>query len=332
MRRTKLQMVASVGIMVFMVVALVVVAQPPERERASDSPKEGRRAPAQELPPGPFGPMRMPVMTALDVNGDGELSAEEIAGASEALSKLDKSGDGKLGRGELAPAFAGRGGPGGRQGRGPGPGSPGGFGGPGPAAGRPSPTLEAATQPKDDGERAILSALDDIQQKQGRRMNVPTADGRLLRTLAEALDAKTVVEFGTSNGVSAIWLSLALRKTGGKLITHELDPDTAALARKNFVQAGVAEIVTVIEGDGHEKASELKGPIDLVFIDADKEGYLDYFQKTLPLVRPGGLICAHNMNPRQASADFVKAIATNPDVETLFYMDGGGMAVTLKKR
>lgn len=332
MRRTKLQMVASVGIMVFMVVALVVVAQPPERERASDSPKEGRRAPAQKLPPGPFGPMRMPVMTALDVNADGELSAEEIAGASQALSKLDKSGDGKLGRGELAPAFAGRGGPGGRQGRGPRPGSPGGFGGLGSATGRPSPTLEAATQPKDDGERAILSALDDIQQKQGRRMNVPTADGRLLRTLAEALDAKTVVEFGTSNGVSAIWLSLALRKTGGKLITHELDPDTAALARKNFVQAGVAEIVTVIEGDGHEKASELKGPIDLVFIDADKEGYLDYFQKTLPLVRPGGLICAHNMNPRQASADFVKAIATNPDVETLFYMDGGGMAVTLKKR
>ena len=70
-----------------------------------------------------------------------------------------------------------------------------------------------------------------------------SADGRLLRTLAEALDAKTVVEFGTSNGVSAIWFSLALRKTGGKLITHELDPETAALARKNFVQAGIAEIV-----------------------------------------------------------------------------------------
>jgi predicted O-methyltransferase YrrM len=276
--------------------------------------------------------MRMPVMTALDVNGDGELSAEEIASASQALGKLDKSGDGKLTREELAPAFAGRGGPGGPQGRGPGPGGPGGFGGPGPAPGGSSPTFEAATQPKDDGERAILAALEDIQQKQGRRMNVPTADGRLLRTLAEALDAKTVVEFGTSNGVSAIWVSLALRKTGGKLITHELDPETAVLARKNFAQAGITEIVTVVEGDGHEKAAELKGPIDLVFIDADKEGYLDYFQKTLPLVRPGGLICGHNMNSRQASGDFVKAITTNPDVETLFYMEGGGMSVTLKKR
>ncbi len=248
-------------------------------------------------------------MTALDANGDGELSAEEIAGASQALSKLDKNGDGKLGQEEVSPPFGGRGGPGGPPGRGPGPGGPGEFGGAGgppprgPGAGGQgdfggrgasgrgqSSPFQVATQPKDDDERKILQALDDIIQAQGRRMNVPTEDGRLLRTLAEALDAKTVVEFGTSNGVSAIWLSLALRKTGGKLITHEIDPDTAAQARENFAKAGVAEIVTVVEGDGHEKAKELKGPIDMVFIDADKEGYLDYFQKTLPLVRPGGVI------------------------------------------
>jgi predicted O-methyltransferase YrrM len=163
-------------------------------------------------------------------------------------------------------------------------------------------------------------------------MNVPDADGRLLRLLAESIEAKKVVEFGTSNGISAIWMSLALRKTDGRLFTHEIDPDTAALARKNFEAAGVVDIVAVVEGDGHEKAADLKGPIDLVFIDADKEGYLDYYQKTLPLVRPGGLICAHNMNPRMASADFVKAITTDPNVETVFYLDGGGMSVTLKKR
>jgi predicted O-methyltransferase YrrM len=127
-------------------------------------------------------------------------------------------------------------------------------------------------------------------------------------------------------------MALALRNSGGKLITHELNQDAAAQARKGFAAVGVAEIVTVVEGDGHEKAEDLKGPIDLVFIDADKEGYLDYYQKTLALVRPGGLICAHNVNPRMASRDFVKAITTDPDVETVFYMEGAGMSVTLKKR
>jgi predicted O-methyltransferase YrrM len=307
--------------MIFLVAAFVVLAQPPGRERPRE---DGRIEVAPQAQPGPFGPMRLPAMTALDSNGDGELSAEEIAGAAVALGKLDMNKDGRLSREELAPAFPGRGGPGGPTGRGP--------GGPGAMSGGASGMFQAATQAKDDAERAILQALEDIQQKQGRRMNVPAADGRLLRTLAEAIGAKKVVEFGTSNGVSAIWLSLALRKTEGKLISHEIDPDTAALARKNFAQAGVAELVTVVEGDGHEKAKELTGPIDLVFIDADKEGYVDYLQKTLPLVRPGGLILAHNMNPRQASAEFVKAITTNPDLETLFYMEGGGMSVSLKKR
>lgn len=127
-------------------------------------------------------------------------------------------------------------------------------------------------------------------------------------------------------------MALALQKTGGHLITHEIDPATVELARKNFKQASVAGRITVVEGDGHEKARELKGPIDLVFIDADKEGYLDYFQKTLPLVRPGGLIGAHNMSPRRANQSFLQAIPTSPDVETVMYFQGGGMSVTMKKR
>jgi predicted O-methyltransferase YrrM len=272
-------------------------------------------------PGGPPEPMRLPLMTALDADGNGELSAEETAAATMALKKLDKNGDGKLSREELRPQFGGRGGPGG-----PGP------GGPGRGEGARSAVFENEARPKDDVERKILRGIEDILQKQGRRMNVPVPDGRLLRVLAETVGAKQVVEFGTSNGISAIWISLALRKTDGKLITHEIDADTAALARKNFEATGVADVVTVVEGDGHEKAKELKGPIDLVFIDADKEGYLDYLNKTLPLVRPGGLIVAHNMSTRIGSADFLKAITTNPDLETVFYMEGAGVSVTLKKR
>lgn len=202
----------------------------------------------------------------------------------------------------------------------------------GPAGTGQSASMQAPPQPKDDAEKKILSALEEINRKQGRMLNVPVADGRLLRLLAEAIGAKSVVEIGTSNGISAIWLATALQKTGGKLITHEIDPDTAALARENFATAGVADVVTVVVGDAHETVAKLTGPIDLVFIDADKEGYADYLKKTLPLVRPGGLILGHNMNPRMASPEFLKAITTNPDLETLFYLEGGGMSVTLKKR
>ena len=195
-----------------------------------------------------------------------------------------------------------------------------------------SGSSENSPMAKDQAEEKILKVLEEISQKQGRMMNVPAADGRLLRLLAETLGAKTTVEFGTSNGVSAVWISLALRKTGGKLITHEIDKEVAALARRNFADAGVADLVTVVEGDAHETAKKLTGPIDMVFIDADKEGYLDYLKKTLPLVRPGGLVLAHNINPRMANAEYVKAITTDPDLETFFYTAGGGMSVTLKKR
>jgi predicted O-methyltransferase YrrM len=202
---------------------------------------------------------------------------------------------------------------------------------PGPPDGAAA-SFESSTLPKDDAEKQALEAIVAIRREQGRRMNVPDADGRLLRLLCETIGAKTVVEVGTSNGLSAIWMGMALRKTGGKLITHEIDPQTAELARKNFARAGVADLVAVVEGDAHETVTQLAGPIDLVFIDADKQGYLDYLEKLLPLVRPGGLVLAHNMTPRAADPRFVEAITKNPELETLFYHEGGGMSVSLKKR
>ena len=88
-------------------------------------------------------------------------------------------------------------------------------------------------------------------------------------------------------------------------------------------------MVTVVEGDAHQNITRLKDPIDVMFLDAEKDGYVDYLNKLLPLVRPGGLILAHNVD---MIADYLKAVATNPDLDTVFYMQGGGLAVTLKKR
>jgi len=163
-------------------------------------------------------------------------------------------------------------------------------------------------------------------------MNVSREDGRILRLLVESAGAKNVVEIGTSNGYSGLWFSLALTQTGGKLMTFEIDSQRAALARQNFKKAGVDNIITLIEGDAHNELTKVRGPVDVLFLDADKDGYIDYLNKLLPLVKRGGLIIAHNISPRQADPKFIEAINSNPDLESvLLQRDGAGLSVSLKK-
>jgi len=184
-------------------------------------------------------------------------------------------------------------------------------------------------------ETRILNVLEEMLHDQYSAMlSVPPEDGRILRLLAEAAGARHVVEIGTSNGYASIWFCLALRTTGGKLTTFEIDAQRASLARENFKQAGVDKLVTIIEGDAHEKVKILEEPIDIVFIDADKDGYLDYLNKLLPLVRPGGLILAHNTTDAGSlMQDYLETITTNPALETIFlHEQTTGIGVTLKKR
>ena len=180
-----------------------------------------------------------------------------------------------------------------------------------------------------EGEGKILATLDHMVKFHQTYLSVPPEDGKALRLLAEAVDAKNVVEIGTSTGYSGLWFCLALRKTGGHLTTFEIDHERATLARGHFQEAGVENLVTIVEGDAHEQVAKLKQPIDVVFIDADKSGYVDYLHKLLPLVRPGGLILAHNV---EMVPDYVQAVTTNPELETIIYTQGAGLAVTLRKR
>jgi len=184
---------------------------------------------------------------------------------------------------------------------------------------------------KNEAEKRILRVLEDIR-KGPWMMNVDPLHGRLLRILTEAVNAKNVVEIGASNGYSALWICLGLQATGGRLTTHEIDPQVAKLARENFKQAGVDHLVTVVLGDAHQTVARLQEPIDILFIDADKPGYLDYLNKLLPLVRPGGLILADNMARPAPSRDFIQAITTNPGLETIFLnMESTGIGLTVKK-
>jgi caffeoyl-CoA O-methyltransferase len=184
-------------------------------------------------------------------------------------------------------------------------------------------------------ETRILNVLNEMLHGQYSAMlSVPPEDGKVLRLLTEAAGARHVVEIGTSNGYASIWFCLALRNAGGRLTTFEIDARRAALARENFKRAGVDKIVTLIEGNAHDKVKMLKGPIDIVFLDADKDGYLDYLNKLLPLVRPGGLIIAHDTTDAGSiMQDYLKAVTTNPELETIFlHKQTTGIGVTLKKR
>ncbi len=184
-------------------------------------------------------------------------------------------------------------------------------------------------------EQKVLDYLEHLRQDQSRgMMNVPPDDGKLLRILTQATNAQQVVEIGTSNGYSGIWICLGLEQTGGKLTTFDIDEGRFKLARENFKKVGFDDRVTQVLGDAHEEVKKLKGPVDLVFIDADKPGYADYLRKILPIVRPGGLILAHNtISSGKDMKEFLDLIKTHPDLETTFInATDRGMSISMKKR
>lgn len=184
-------------------------------------------------------------------------------------------------------------------------------------------------------EAKILNVLEDMSNDKNYALwNITPDEGKLLYILTATADAKHVVEIGTSIGYSTIWFCLALRTTNGKITTHEIDPYRISLASENFKKAGVSHLVTIVEGDAHKTVGRLKEPIDILYIDADKDGYYDYFTKLLPLVRPGGLILAHNTTDQASDMqDYLKAVTDNPELETIFlYKQPSGLGVTLKKR
>jgi predicted O-methyltransferase YrrM len=123
---------------------------------------------------------------------------------------------------------------------------------------------------------------------------VSAPQGKLLHLLARAMGARNILEIGTLGGYSAIWLARAL-PPGGRLISLEYSPKHAEVARANIGRAGLAEVAEVRVGRGLDLMRSLSGPIDLFFIDADKEGYPDYFRACLELARPGSVMVFDNV-------------------------------------
>jgi len=178
---------------------------------------------------------------------------------------------------------------------------------------------EAGARPVERDPMQLRRLLRTMEAKGGHYWSVPRADGELLHFLIKATRARSVLEVGTSHGYSAVWMGLALEETGGRLTTIEIDSARHDLARRHVSEAGLSERVTLIHGDAHAKVTTLTGPVDFVFLDADKEGQVDYFHKLYPRkLSPGGLLAVHNAI-RQAAAmrDYLDLIRRHPDFDTV---------------
>ncbi len=126
-------------------------------------------------------------------------------------------------------------------------------------------------------------------------LNVPYQDGKILHDLVVKGGHKAILEIGTSTGHSTVWLAWAAAKTGGRVVTIEIDRGRHERALANFKRAGVAEYVDARLADAPDLVKALPGPWDLVFQDADKDWYLQYFRDLEAKMAPGGCYTAHNV-------------------------------------
>ena len=164
--------------------------------------------------------------------------------------------------------------------------------------------------------------------------NVSPEDGEFLRIVAGSIGAKRVLELGTSNGYSGIHMCRALRETSGKLVTVELSERRAALARENFANAGMSDLVEQIVGDASKVIPKLEGSFDLIFLDTEKQDYLKQFELAFPLLEKGGVFIAHNTTDYKSQMlDFLERIEKHPELVTVVLdTSPAGFSMSYRKR
>src|SRR5215203_5403119 len=171
----------------------------------------------------------------------------------------------------------------------------------------------AQSTPAGAVDPAVARLLAGIRAADKGQLAVSEEDGRFLRVLVGATNARQVLEIGAASGYSAIWIGMGLRQTGGKLTTIEFDPVRAREAAANIQRAGLSDIVRVVHGDAFQEVPKVAGTFDLVFLDAWKPDYKKFFDMVFPRVNPGGLFLAHNViNKKNDMLDFLSVIEKHP--------------------
>ncbi len=186
---------------------------------------------------------------------------------------------------------------------------------------------------KTDLDRKVKAFLEE-NARNWRDLNVPLTDGKLLYDIIVEKNYKSAVEIGTSTGHSGIWIAWALSKTGGKLITFELDRSRHLQAVENFKKAGLSELIDARLGDAHELVPALTGKYDFVFSDADKDWYKNYFIAMDPKVVVGGCFTAHNVSQRtgdiRAFLEHIEKLSNY--TTTVNNASGSGLSISYKTK
>lgn len=198
----------------------------------------------------------------------------------------------------------------------------------------PADLMSQAFEKKKDIDKKVRTFL---EKRQGawRDLNVPASDGKILYDLIIKNNYKKALEIGTSTGHSTIYIAWALSKTGGKVITIEIDKDRYRQALANFKEAGVSDYIDARLADAHILVKELQGPFDFVFCDADKEWYKKYFIEIYPKLLTGGCYTAHNVSTRSwgmggGTREFYDYIKSLPYMKTTVDESGGGISISYK--
>jgi caffeoyl-CoA O-methyltransferase len=199
---------------------------------------------------------------------------------------------------------------------------------------------EAQTEPPD---YVLVRLAEETREKTTMpAMMVGAVEGSFLGFLVRALGATRVLEVGTFTGYSSISMARAL-PPDGKVISIDVNAETTEIARRYAAEAGVVDRIDYRVGPGTELLAELEGPFDLVFIDADKDGYVDYYEAALPLLADGGLIVADNVlwsgrvvsapedDSTRAIQRFNEHVRTDDRVESVMLTVRDGMTLVRKR-
>lgn len=193
------------------------------------------------------------------------------------------------------------------------------------------PLTQAGSSNLDKRVREFL----DRNRSNWHDLNVPEVDGRTLHDLVLKHKYTKALEIGTSTGHSAIWIAWALSKTGGRLITIDIDERRHKIALANFKEAGLSEYIDARLADAHELVPKLSGPFDFVFSDADKEWYTNYFVAVWPKLESDGCFTAHNVSgtfPQRGIREFLAHLKTVPNAETTIdRSSSAGLSITFKR-